>query len=168
MKRLGYCLALSISAAAVLTSAARADEAEAKKALEKLHVRCIHGGLNDTDPIFRVEFNDIEYQTGDLKKALPYLKQLKKLERVKLPPAVTDDEIALLAELKDLENLNEVTATYSKVTDAGLLRLKPLKKLRIINVIEAKGVTEKGARALLKEIPSLEVVYLKLDDGIRR
>jgi hypothetical protein len=168
MKQASFCLALSIWVAAVLTSPALADEAEAEKALEKLHVRCVHGGLNDTDPIFSVEFDDIQYQTGDLKKALPYLKQLKKLERVKLPPAVADDELALLAELKDLDNLNEVTATESKVSDAGLLRLKPLKKLRVINVIGAKGVTEKGARRLLKEIPSLEVVFIKLDDGIRR
>src|SRR5262249_37862170 len=112
--------------------------------------------------------DDFKYKSGDVKKALPHLKQLKSLREIQLTPHTTDGDLALLAELKDLEKLEEIVATFSEVTDAGLAKLKPLRHVKFLNVIGAKKVTAAGARALFKDMPTLETVYIKADDGIKR
>ncbi|HBF16996.1 MAG TPA: ribonuclease inhibitor, partial [Verrucomicrobiales bacterium] len=46
----------------------------------------------------------------------------------------------------------------TQVTDLGLMKLKDLSKLRKIYLWQSK-VTEKGAAALKKELPDLEVIF---------
>src|SRR5207249_6879954 len=57
---------------------------------------------------------------------------------------ITDDGLAVVADLKDLENVN---LAYSKVTDQGLKHLAGLKKLKILD-LEGCNVTDEGLAQL--------------------
>src|SRR5438094_10654776 len=83
---------------ACLSGAARADEASAVKAVEKLGGKVTRDGKLPGKPVIGVNFN---------------------------PGVVTD---AVLKELKDLKQLASLYLRPNKVTDAGLKELEDLKR----------------------------------------
>jgi hypothetical protein len=131
--------------------------------LTALGVKCTHFLNKPTEIIFRIEFPYDKPTDGLFAKAVPYLQKLP-LTMV-VVGALTPDELTELAKIKTLE---DVSATGTNVTDADLLKLKPLTNLKALNVIGSKTITEKGVRALFAEMPKLEVVFLNADDGIMR
>ncbi|WP_254506668.1 hypothetical protein [Anatilimnocola floriformis] len=146
-----------------MAEAKQVDEAAIRAELEKMDCEC----RVNLDGTYLVNFQE-KFQTGDVVKALPLLKQLKALHEIQLDDKATDEDLKALTELKGLKDFNNVVATSSQVTDAGLLELKALPNLKYINVIGAKKITEPGIRAAFNAIPTLELVHLKLDDGIKR
>ena len=80
--------------------------------------------------------------------------QLKTIRKVSLPAIsnqVTDKGVAALSKLPELEELH---IGNSQTTDAGLAKLKGLKKLKRMSLTATK-ISDKGM-ALLKEFPALE------------
>ena len=84
---------------------------------------------------------------------LPKMKNLTKLELSQMD--IGDGALDAVAQLKDLEWLN---LYGTKVTDAGLLKLKGLTKLRKIYLWDSKATPE-GAEALKKDLPELEALF---------
>jgi hypothetical protein len=118
-----------------------------------------------------VRFAETDYAPDYLAKAVPHLKQLKSLEAIEITfgGGVVDDKgLRHLSELKDLPKLKRLILNFSKVTDAGLLQLKPLGKLEEINLVGSKEVTGDGAKALLKEMPKLKKIVVTLDLTVER
>ncbi len=68
---------------------------------------------------------------------------------------IGDASLDAVAQLKELEWLN---LYGTKVTDAGLLKLKSLPKLKKLYLWDSKATPE-GAAALKKEIPEMEAYF---------
>ncbi len=69
--------------------------------------------------------------------------------------SVTDDQLLLISELKELRRLH---LEHTQITDLGMIHLKALENLSYLNLIETK-VTDEGLRPL-SEIKSLKELYL--------
>jgi uncharacterized protein (TIGR02996 family) len=95
--------------------------------------------------------------TAEALKAIASLTQLRWLS---LRRAITDEDLAHLAGMPNLEGLQ---LTYSKVTDAGLARLKEMPQLRAL-IAQASTITKEAAWDRRgKWAPNLEAVRL---DGV--
>ncbi len=149
-------------------NAPQGDATAIRAELEKLGCKVTDDLLEPTRPIVKVEFQPLNFKTGDVAKAVPLLKECPELRVMILPSAATDDDFKAVAELKDAKKFEDLSATDSQVTDAGLLHLKTLPALKKINVIGAEKVTPAGIKKVFAAIPSLEKVFLKLDDGFSR
>ena len=69
---------------------------------------------------------------------------------------VTDADLERLA--KDLTHVRSLILDGTQVTDAGLLKLKTLPKLKKLYLWNSKATPE-GAAALKKELPELEAFF---------
>src|SRR5207302_796007 len=112
--------------------AARADEASAVKAVEKLGGKVTRDDKLPGRPVIGVNLGHPKVTDADLKE----LKNLKQLTSLNLgDKQVTDAGLKDMQELKQLTTLN---LGDTKVTDAGLKELKDLKQLTSLNLAETK------------------------------
>jgi hypothetical protein len=84
----------------------------------------------------------------------PDLNELQRVRKLGMyGEFVTDEE---LAKISGLVNLEELNLNDTSVTDAGLEHLKGLKKLKTIHLYRT-GVTERGVSRLRESLPNLRV-----------
>src|SRR5438093_1309967 len=147
---------------ACLSGAARADEASAVKAVEKLGGKVTRDDKLPGKPVIGVRLHEI----GVADAALKELADLKQLTWLSLTVCRVTD--AGLKELKHLKQLNTVILGESQVTDAGLKELAHLKQITSLN-LRATGVTDAGLKELkdLKQLTSLNLAETKVTaDGV--
>src|SRR5205807_667167 len=108
---------------ACLSGAARADEASAVKAVEKLGGKVTRDDKLRDKPVIAVNLTGTQVTDAGLKE----LKDLKQLTTLDLTDAVVTD--AGLEELKHLKQLTTLNLNATPVTGAGLKELKDLKQL---------------------------------------
>jgi Leucine-rich repeat (LRR) protein len=74
------------------------------------------------------------------------------------------DEITRLAELPELQTLD---LSHTRITDEGLLRLKPAPKIRNLNLFYAEWITDQGMTAIRdwKHLKRLNVRGTRISDG---
>ncbi|MFO0914972.1 MAG: discoidin domain-containing protein [Pirellulales bacterium] len=165
---------VTLLACVMLAGIARADEAEAVAAIEKIGgtVRSVAQDSQDKDVAFHLSGTGLTDDglaevaklsnviwlnlrgTKITDAGLAHLANLKSLRKLHLEKtAVTDAGLAHLAGLENLEYLN---LYGTQVTDAGLQQLKGLKSLKKLFVWETP-VTAAGAADLQAAIPELKV-----------
>jgi hypothetical protein len=144
-----WCVAM---AAMVLASAARADEAAAVAALEKLGAKIKRDETRPDKPVVEVIFFKNKVMDFDLAQ----LKNLKSIQLLSLHGTMVTD--AGLTHLKDVKTLQELHLPYTAVTDAGLVHLKDLKSLHTLNLSSTK-ITDKGL-AHLKDLKNLHTLWI--------
>jgi internalin A len=135
---------------ACLSGAARADEASAVKAVQKLGGTVTRDDKLPGKPVIGVHFN-FKPVTDVGWKELADLKQLTTLNLT--ATAVTG---AGLKELKDLKQLTSLYLYDTKVTDAGLKELKDLKQLTTVELTFTQ-VTDAGVADLQKALPGCKI-----------
>ena len=140
-----------------LTSTARADEAAAIAALEKLGAKIMRDEKKPSKPIVEVKLTGAKVTDADLAGLVPHLKELKSLPALTLTGAAVTD--AGLAHLKELKSLPALVLAGTKVTDAGLVHLKELKSLTFVS-LSGTAVTDAGL-VHLKELNSLTAIRLQ-------
>lgn len=84
---------------------------------------------------------------------LALVRQFPALDRLSLPPSITD---AGLRQLEGLPNLTSLDVQNTHVTDAGLAVLKTLPKLAQL-YIHGSRITAAGAEALRADLPRVTV-----------
>jgi internalin A len=85
-----------------------------------------------------------------LQQLMPYLRALKSLGGVSIDnSAVSNDGLALLAELRGLEY---ITLDSTPITDRGLANLKALDKLKMISLANT-AVTDEGVSEFKQAVP---------------
>jgi len=131
---------------ACLSGAARADEASAAKAVEKLGGKVTRDEKLPGKPVTGVTLGGGRVTDAGLKE----LKELTQLTTLSLNHARVTG--AGLKQLKDLKRLTSLALHNTKVTDADLKELKDLKQLTTL-YLNMTGVTDAG----LKELKSAEV-----------
>ena len=114
---------------ACLSGAARADEASAVKAVEKLGGKVTRDDKLPGNPVIGVNLGGL------------------------FPGKVTDAD---LKELKHLKQLTTLSLAGAQVTDAGLKELKDLKQLTWLTLIGVK-VTDDGVADLQKALPGCKI-----------
>ena len=77
---------------------------------------------------------------------------------IALGPDVGDAELANIVALDGLDNLNELVANGSRITDDGLLTLRKFKRLKSIYVGGSK-VTRQGVANLKGHLPDCLIVF---------
>ena len=138
---------------ACLCGAARADEASAVNAVEKLGGKVTRDDKLPGKPVIGVNLGGLV--PGKATDAgLKELKDLKQLTSLDLNSAAVTD--ACMKELKDLKQLTTLHLAFTQVTDAGLKELEDLKQLTSLNLIGVK-VTDDGVAALRKALPGLKI-----------
>jgi uncharacterized membrane protein len=90
---------------------------------------------------------------GALEAHLPKMSNLRKLNLSQT--SITDKGLDAVAQLSNLEWLN---LYETGVTDAGLAKLKGLTNLKKVYLWNSKATPE-GGKALMKELPNLEVIF---------
>src|SRR5436189_124633 len=115
---------------ACLFGAARADEASAVKAVEKLGGKVTRDDKLPGKPVIGVNLGGTKVTDVDLKE----LAEVKQVTAVNLGGTKVTD--VGLKELKDLKQLTTLNLGGTKVTDAGLKELKDLKQLTSLNLAE--------------------------------
>jgi internalin A len=149
------------------SGAARADEASAVKAVEKLGGKVTCDDKLPGKPVIGVNLGGVTGTGNDVTDAvLKELNDLKQLTTLHL--GVTQVTAAGLKELKELKQLTSLDLTGIKVTDAGLKELKELKQLTSLN-LNGTGVTDAGLKELkeLKQLTSLSLGGTKVTaDGV--
>jgi hypothetical protein len=77
---------------------------------------------------------------------------------------VNDAEMLRLAQMPDLEQLD---LSHTRITDEGLLRLKPAPKIRDLNLFYAEWITDQGMTAIRgwKHLKRLNVRGTRISDG---
>lgn len=92
-------------------------------------------------------------------KNLRHLSELKSFEILLLGSCkgIVDADLDWVAKMKSLKTLD---LGRTGVTDAGLMKLAPLGKLEEL-IVSEPGVTPAGVKALAKELPGLEVKFVK-------
>jgi len=99
---------------------------------------------------------------------MKHLRRLHNLKSLTLPNSTEDDDLALLAGLKTLEDLY---VSHSNITDAGLKQIGALISLQRLDVSSCRNITSDGLRHLLglKNVNALVLSYAPVtDDGLRR
>jgi len=123
MKLLAYVCVIALL---ILSSgAARADEAHAVKAVEKLGGNVTRDDKLPGKPVIGVNLNHSKLTDASLKE----LKELKQLTTLDLSGTPVTD--AGLKELKELKQLTYLVPYETPVTDKGLKELKDLKQLAL-------------------------------------
>jgi hypothetical protein len=89
----------------------------------------------------------------ELRRALPHLRQLPRLELNLSSTEITNASIDLL---NRLPNLRKLTVMDTEVTGAGLVNLRPRKALRAI-VVDAEQVSDDQRRVLRKRLPNVAI-----------
>jgi len=97
-------------------------------------------------------------QTDVTDKGLRYIKNLKSLEYLDIPPRLTDRGMAYIAELTTLKGLYLGGVQISQVTDAGLRHLSKLTSLEEL-YIRGERMGDAGL-AHLRDLPRLEYLCL--------
>lgn len=97
-------------------------------------------------------------QTDVTDKGFRYIKNLKSLEYLDIPPRLTDRGMAYLAELTTLKGLYLGGVLISQVTDAGLRHLSKLTSLEEL-YIRGERMGDAGL-AHLRDLPRLEYLCL--------
>ena len=90
---------------------------------------------------------------------LAMLAKLEHLDRLYLPPAITDAGMTSLASLKELTRLD---LQYTQVTDAGLAQLQALPKLAQVYTNGSK-VTDAGIKQLQQLRPQMTIEQVPID-----
>jgi internalin A len=132
----------------ILSSTARADEADAVKLVEKLGGKITRDDKQPGKPVVEVNLSLKKVTDADLKE----LKELKQLASLNLFGCreVTD---AGVKELKELKQLTSLILMRTQVTEAGVKELKDLKQLTKLIL----GGTQ-GTDAGLKELKDLKLL----------
>jgi hypothetical protein len=148
----------------VISGAARADEAEAIKALKKVGATFLFVDNKPGNPVRTVYLPGDKVTDASLKE----LKAFEKLTTLKLDGAtkVTDDGLKEVASLKKLEELG---LGNTKVTDAGLKHLADLKELKSLS-LSFCNVTDAGLKELAghKKLETVGLSFTKVTkDGIK-
>ena len=133
-----------------LSGAARADEASAVKAVEKLGGKVTRDDKLPGKPVIAVNLYGTKVTDAGLKE----LKDLKQLTSLDL--TWTWGTAAVLKELKDLKQLTSLDLSGTGVTDAGLKELKDLKQLTTLYLGGTK-VTDDGVADLQKALPGCKI-----------
>jgi len=97
-------------------------------------------------------------QTDVTDKGLRYIKNLKSLEYLDIPPRLTDRGMAYIAELTTLKGLYLGGVRISQVTDAGLRHLSKLTSLEEL-YLRGERMSDDGL-AYLRALPRLEYLCL--------
>lgn len=97
-------------------------------------------------------------QTDVTDKGLRYIKNLKSLEYLDIPPRLTDRGMAYIAELTTLKGLYLGGVQISQVTDAGLRHLSKLTSLEEL-YLRGERMGDAGL-AHLRDLPRLEYLCL--------
>lgn len=84
---------------------------------------------------------------------LAVVKQFPALDRLSLPPSITDTG---LQQLEGLPNLTSLDLQNTQVTDAGLAVLKTMPKLTQV-YIHGSRITAEGAESLQAALPQLTI-----------
>jgi len=122
-------------------------------------------GLEKLKGMDQLERLSLQY-TKVTDKGLAYLKGLKGLKYLILPPDTTD---AGLANMKGLSSLEELYISDSKVTEDGLIHLKGMPGLKTLSV----GGREMNGRGLihLHDMPKLQEIKISMrmmnDEGMK-
>ncbi len=141
---------------ACLSGAARADEASAVKAVEKLGGKVTRDDKLPGKPVIGVNFFNFHGSDAGLKNAgLKELKDLKQLTTLYLNSTQVTNEG--LKELKHLEKLTTLSLGVTQVTDAGLKELKHLKQLTSLKLDHTK-VTDAGVKELQAALPHCKIL----------
>jgi len=159
-RRAGCAAALGLLAA--LAPAARADEAAAVEALQKLGAKVTRDDKQPGKPVVAVNLADCRKVTDADLKGLKDLPDLRELNLGGTP--VTD---AGMKELKDLKNLRTLGLVATKATEAGLKELKGLTGLQTLYLGDGPAVTD-AALAALREAGLLHALsQAEAKDGKR-
>jgi hypothetical protein len=112
--------------------------------------------LGELDHLRRLQVNESNVPPGRAVRELSRLTSLRWLSLQHLP--VTDYD---LAPLGNLHNLEELELDGSRLTDAGLAHLYPLKRLKKLYLYNAdpQRVTPQGIKRLHAELPNLLADY---------
>jgi internalin A len=135
----------------LLSGAARADEADAVKLVEKLGGTIKRDDKQPDKPVIEVSLVFTKETTDADLKTLKELKQLKTL--LITGPQVTD---AGLKELKELKQLTQLDLLLDKMTDAGLKELKELKQLTRLDLSDTQ-MTDAGVKDFQDALPKCKV-----------
>ena len=143
---------LALGAFLLAASAARADQAEHIKAIEKhggkVRIINIRGGVVFIDLNKCKTADDAVGDLGSLKSAL---------ESLDLTGSNFSDRG--MKQLKDCEVLRGLSLNESKATDAGIQELNDMKHIRWL-ILKNTGVTAKGAQQLRR---SLQETYIIME-----
>jgi hypothetical protein len=109
------------------------------------------------------------WHAGQTNAGMKNLQELKNLKSVNLgqrltykPPACpTDETLAVLAEMKSLESIDLSEARLTLAALGKLKQLPALKRLTLAGV----DIPEKDVELLRKELPKVEVKWIKPDEG---
>lgn len=138
-------LMVCLAAAAMIAGCAPSPQQTAKNAIEQL------GGKTRSDKgqVIKAELRKSRATDSDL----AVLRQFPMLDRVSLPPSITD---AGLRHLEGLPNLTSLDVQNTQVTDEGLAVLKTLPKLAQV-YIHGSRITPEGCDALQAALPNLTI-----------
>src|ERR687884_2273610 len=120
---------------ACLSGAARADEASAVKAVEKLGGKVTRDDKLPGKPVIEVNLAFAHVTDAHLKELKEELKGLKQLTSLALYNSQVTD--AGLKEIADLKQLTTLYLNNLRVTDAGLKELRDFKKLTTLALCNA-------------------------------
>ena len=139
------CLVIMVAAIAFAPGCSASPEQTAKTTIEQL------GGKTRSDKghVVKIDLRKTRATDNDLAG----IRQFTKLDRLALPPAITD---AGLRHLEGLPNLTSLDLQNTQVTDQGLEVLKTMPKLVQLYVHGSK-VTAEGEQALQTAMPQLTV-----------
>jgi internalin A len=136
---------LAVVPVGALVGCAPSPQQTAKTSIEQL------GGKTRSDKgqVVKIDLRKSRATDNDLS----ILKQFTALDRLALPPSITD---AGLRQLEDLPNLTSLDLQNTQVSDEGLATLKTMPKLTQV-YIHGSRVTAAGAQALQADLPKLTV-----------
>lgn len=137
---------------------ARADEAVAAAALERLGARIQRDGKLQTSPVVEVDLSGLKVQDSDL----VHLREFRSLRVLNFSyTAITD---AGLQHVRGLTSLQSLSFAETKVTDAGLAHLAGLGQLLKLAFPFNQGVTDRGLPQLhgLKRLESINLADTKV------
>lgn len=131
---------------------------------ELTHFNCensslVTGSYLNSWPATKIETLELggspKFQAGHLSANVAKFPELKRLLLFNL--RLTDEDIASLAKLNKLEDLN--LSGNPNLTDATLAVLEKLPSLKIVNLKGVKNITSAGLRALRASRPDLSLIH---------
>jgi hypothetical protein len=139
------CFAAIVAMVVVAPGCSASPEQTAKTTIEQL------GGKTRSDKghVVKIDLRKTRATDNDLEG----IRQFPRLDRLALPPAITD---AGLRHLEGLPNLTSLDLQNTQVTDQGLEVLKTMPKLAQLYVHGSK-VTPEGEQTLQGALPQLTI-----------